>query len=87
MEEKQRSRRAAQAAILAVGLVLLSLAYFFSIGPVYYCWAALSADMAAHSEIEWFYSPLLECNLPWIRGLARDYRDVSRIAGHHLTNP
>jgi len=79
MEEK-RSSLAARGAMLAIGLLLASLTYVLSIGPVYYCWAAFSADMATHSKIEAFYSPVLE-RAP----LACEYRDVSRIAGHQLT--
>ena len=67
--------------MVAIGLVLALLAYALSIGPVYYCWAAFSADMSTHSKIESFYSPILE-----VVPLAREYRDVSRIAGHHLTD-
>lgn len=81
MAEKEGSHLAAKAAMLAICLVLTSLVYVVSIGPVYYCWAAFSADMGAHSQIESFYSPLLE-----VAPLAREYRDASRIAGHHLTD-
>ena len=78
--QEQRSRLAAKAAMVACGLLLTLLAYVVSIGPVYYCWAAFIADMATHGKIESFYSPVLEA-----APLAREYRDVSRIAGHQLT--
>jgi hypothetical protein len=73
----KKLRPASMAAMFVIGLLVATVTYVASIGPVYYCWAAFSANMGTHSKIEWFYSPLLE-RIP----VARDYRDVSRIAGH-----
>ena len=79
--ENRPKNLAAKAAMLGVGMVLAFAAYAVSIGPVYYCWAAFSANMTTHSKIERFYAPLFA-----VAPVAVDYRDVSRIAGHQLTN-
>lgn len=84
MKEK-RNRLTVQAAMLGMGLWLACFVYVISIGPVYFCWAAFSANMTTHGQIERFYSPILEGAPSWVRSQAHDLRDVSRLAGHHLT--
>lgn len=72
----------AKALLVAIGIALLLLCYVASIGPVYYCWAAFSADMTTHAKIEAVYSPVLEHGSQWSRNALTAYRDVARIEGH-----